>query len=309
MKVVGYGMRMSKDHTGACFSDRLVAKMSEVGSPSCVGIDPVVERLPGDFGERARGNEREVPGALLEFSCGVCEAVAGVAAAVKFQSACYERYGEGGVAALRRSIAHARGLGLVVILDAKRGDIGISAEHYAAAAFGEPFDADAITVNAYLGMDTIEAYLAHRGRGVFVLVRTSNTGSDAVQRAAMSDGRSVAAFMGALVAERGALSMGQSGLSDVGAVVGATKREDGAAMRACMTNQIFLVPGYGAQGGGVEDVRPMVREGARSAGEAGVLVTASRSVIYPQDGAGSGWEGDVRRAAERFAGELLGLFK
>lgn len=286
------------------FSDRLAAAADRLGTPACVGIDPVVEKLPARLKEAAR-ESAGVGAALLEFSNGVCEAVAGSVPAVKFQSACYERFGEAGVAALRRAIAHARGLGLVVILDAKRGDIGITAEHYAASAFTAPCDADAITVSAYLGMDTIEAYLKHEGRGVFVLVRTSNPGSDEIQSRRMDDGRSVAEFVGGLVSAAGRTCLGARGLSDIGAVVGATKPQDGAAMRACMPQQVFLVPGYGAQGGRVEDIGAMVRPGARGAGACGVLVTASRSVIYPGwDGAQGAWTAQVREAAARFADEV-----
>lgn len=283
------------------FADRLAGAIDRAGVPACVGIDPVLEKLPPSLRSCADAGE-----ALRAFSIGVCDAVAGIVPAVKFQSACYERFGERGLLALREAVRHARTLDLVVILDAKRGDIGISAEHYAAAAFSPPFDADALTVSPYLGMDTIEPYLKHAGRGVFVLVRTSNPGSDALQNTRTREGLTIAQLVGAMVAELGGSQRGTRGLSSVGAVVGATKPADAAALRAVMPDQIFLVPGYGAQGGTVGDIRAMLRPGAKSPGDAGVLVTASRSVIYPA-WSGAEWTRDVGAAAHTLAHELSAL--
>lgn len=289
------------------FVDALVEAIERAGSPICVGLDPVLEKLP----ESVRAEHWEPTKAIEAFCTGVVDAVAGVAPVVKLQSACFERYGAAGVRVLEHVAAHARSRGVLVLLDAKRGDIGISAEHYAAAAVG--LHADAITVSGYMGPSTIEPYL-RLGLGVFVLVRTSNPDSDVVQGAALRDGRSVAGMMGEMVAEvgKGWMGVGGLGLSSVGAVVGATKAADGRMLRAAMPEQVFLVPGYGAQGGTAEDVRALVRPGARGAGEAGVLVTASRSVIYPQGGAGGqagDWQTDVREAARRLVTEIGGIVR
>lgn len=292
------------------FSDRLAGAIDRAGSPVCVGLDPVLDKLPKAVRERASGAGAaggDPVQAIGEFSLGVLNAVAAsrVVPAVKFQSACYERFHGRGVALLDDLIAKARALGLVVVLDAKRGDIGISAEHYAAAAFPEQGGADALTASAYLGPDTLEPLLKP-GRGVFVLVRTSNPGADAVQSQRLADGRTVAELMADAVATLGESRRGKRGLSDVGAVVGATKPADGAALRARMPNQIFLVPGFGAQGGTPEDVRAMIRPHAGSPGESGVLVTASRSVIYAFDAESPGmdWREGVRAAAQRLAGDI-----
>lgn len=289
------------------FVDALVEAIERAGSPICVGLDPVLEKLP----ETVRAEHWEPTKAIEAFCTGVVDAVAGVAPVVKLQSACFERYGAAGVRVLEHVAAHARARGVLVLLDAKRGDIGISAEHYAAAAVG--LHADAITVSGYMGPSTIEPYL-RSGLGVFVLVRTSNPDSDVVQGAALRDGRSVAGMMGEMVAEvgKGWMGVGGLGLSSVGAVVGATKAADGRMLRAAMPEQVFLVPGYGAQGGTAEDVRALVRPGARGAGEAGVLVTASRSVIYPQGGAGGqagDWQTDIREAARRLVTEIGGIVR
>ena len=279
------------------FSDRLSGRIARVGSAVCVGLDPVLNRLP----QAVRAEHWEAPAAIESFSRGVIDAVGGVAAAVKPQSACFERYGSKGVAALERVCAHARALGLVVVLDAKRGDIGISAEHYAASAIH--LGADAITVNAYLGTETVEPYLL-AGLGVFALVRTSNPGSDEIQSAVLGDGRSVGELVGDRVARLGASRVGSCGLSDVGAVVGATKSGDAAALRERMPDQVFLIPGFGAQGGTADDVRAMCRPG-EPAETAGVLATASRSVIYAD---GADWKQAVADAVASFAREVAGLF-
>lgn len=284
------------------FVDRLAGAMDRVGSPVCVGLDPVLERLP----EAVRAEHWEPVRAIEAFCKGVIDAVAGHVGVVKPQSACFERYGSAGMKALEHTIEHSKAAGLVVVLDAKRGDIGVSAEHYAAAVQHQ--GADAVTVNAYLGASTVEPYLA-AGLGVFVLVRTSNPDSDAVQACALASGESVAAKMAGLVQTLGDSHVGACGLSDVGAVVGATKSADGRMLRERMPEQVFLVPGYGAQGGKAADVRVLLREGTSTAGGCGVVVNASRSVLYP--GGGEGGDGDwreaIRAAAKVFAADVGGI--
>ncbi|MFN7021978.1 MAG: orotidine-5'-phosphate decarboxylase, partial [Phycisphaerales bacterium] len=172
--------------------------------------------------------------------------------------------------------------------------------------------ADAVTLNGYLGSDTIEPFLARAGRGVFVLVRTSNPGSDAIQAQRLADGRTVAELVADEVAALGRAPgrLGACGLSSVGAVVGATKSAEAVALRARMPETIFLVPGYGAQGGTLDDLKPMLRSTA-SAADSGVLVNASRSVLYPTNPAnpeGSDYTAPIREAATRFADELRSLF-
>jgi orotidine-5'-phosphate decarboxylase len=276
---------------GAGFADRLAGAVERSGTPACVGLDPVLEKLP----EGLRGGEPAA--ALEEFCLGVIRACRGMVGVMKPQSACFERYGSAGMRVLERVCHAAREAEMVVILDAKRGDIGFSAEHYASAAAG--IGADAITLHGYMGMETVEPYL-RAGLGVFVLVRTSNPGSDGVQGRRMEDGRSVAEMMADEVAGLGEQWMGAGGRSDVGAVVGATKSAEGRALRARMPRAWLLVPGYGAQGGTVDDVRALLDER-----RGGVVVNASRSVIYACGG--KEWEGGVRAAAGKFAEELRGL--
>ncbi len=276
------------------FSDLLIDCIRRAGSPTCGGLDPVLDRLPSDV--RGQGDPVE---AIAEFCRGVIDAVADHVAAVKFQSACFERYGGPGFGLLAMLAPYAAERGLAVVLDAKRGDIGITADHYAAMAAG--LGAHAITASPYLGPETLAPYL-QAGLGVFALVRTSNPDSDAVQGQRLADGRSVAEMIADHVAALGATSTGLNGYSNLGAVVGATKAADGRALRARMPRQVFLVPGYGAQGGTAEDIRALV-DGRPECG-GGVLVTASRSVIYPTPTGPGDWTKAVARAAIGFATEI-----
>ncbi len=281
---------------GLNFADRLLSAMERLHSSACVGLDPVSDKFPAAL----RSSNSDPITAIERFTEGVIDAVTEIVPAVKFQSACFERYGSLGIAALARTMKRANDRGLVVILDAKRGDIGISAEHYAAAAAA--LGAHAITVNAYLGPATVEPYLA-AGLGVFILVRTSNPDSDAVQSLALTDGRTIAGMMADHAAMLGTKHLGTRGMSSVGAVVGATKAEDGRALRARMPRQIFLVPGYGAQGGTAKDIRALLTPvGVCATG--GVLVTASRSVIYAFSEKDADWKLSVERAAQLLVSEL-----
>ncbi len=295
------------------FADTLAAAVERAGSPVCVGLDPVYEKLPGELRCGTPDGAGAV-GAIARFCEGVIDSVAGVVPAVKLQSACFERYGGAGVELLASLVEQVRERRMVAILDAKRGDIGVSAEHYAAAAFGSDPErgADAVTLSGYMGSDTIEPFLAQPSRGVFVLVRTSNPGSDSIQSQRLADSRTVAELVADEVAALGRKHVGACGLSNVGAVVGATKPEDGARLRARMPDQVFLVPGYGAQGGTAADIRGMLRpETVRAApstvgcaARAGVLVTASRSIIYPGGPGERDWRGAIGAAAKKLATEI-----
>ena len=270
-----------------------------------MGIDPVYERLPGELQTAEAGSAQQHVDAISRFVEGVLQAVAAHVPCVKFQSACFERYRWPGVKAYFDLIHRARALGLIVIGDAKRGDIGISSEHYAAGCLGDdPFDdacqadgPDALTVNAYLGADGLDPFVqaaAASGKGLFALVRTSNPGGDAIQSLALADGRQVCDAMAALVARLGGSDnlIGRRGYSLVGAVVGATKIADAARLRQLMPDQLLLLPGFGAQGGKADDVRACFKDDA-----SGALVTASRSVLYAYEKKSGPWQTAVEQAA------------
>ena len=280
-------------------ADHLVARVAQVNAATCVGLDPVLDRLPAALRPADGSDAAACASAIEAFSVGVIDSVHESCAAVKIQAACYERYGAAGFAAMARVLAHARASGLAVVYDAKRGDIGISAEHYANGA--RAFGAHWTTINAYLGSDGIAPFLAG-GQGAFALVRTSNPSGDALQTLPLADGRTIAEAVGDLVSKLGEASIGAAGFSALGAVVGATKRAEIASLRARMPRTIFLVPGYGAQGGTADDVRA-----AFTRGNQGALITASRSVIYPSAPASDDWRGAIRAAATQFAREIRAI--
>lgn len=233
----------------------------------------------------------------------VIEAAGQCCVAAKLQLACFERLGAPGWTALASVIATAREHGLLVIADGKRGDIDVSAAAYAQAFFGETptplgpipgLGVDALTVNPLLGRDSLEPFVAAAraaGAGLFVLVRTSNPGASDVQDLPVDGADPVSHRLAEMVAELGAGGVGSDGLTDVGAVVGATAPERLAALRGLMPRAIFLLPGVGTQGGRVELLRD-----AFAPGPAGGLITASRTIVraHEQDG---GDPGEAARAA------------
>ncbi|MHC4275338.1 MAG: orotidine-5'-phosphate decarboxylase [Planctomycetota bacterium] len=292
--------RQAQDAPGADHAaDRLVAAVDRAGTPACIGIDPVIGRLPAPLRAGRAAMSRPIE-TLMDFCLGLLDAIAGQVPCVKIQSACFERYRHRGVQVLERVIGEATQRGFVVILDGKRGDIGVTSEHYAAAAFGPGVGGrpDWITVNSYLGADAIEPFL-RPGAGVFALVRTTNPGSDALQSQRLADGRTVAESVAAMIADLGQKSVGACGYSAVGAVVGATRPDEISALRTLMPQQVFLVPGYGSQGGGVDDIRRCFDGRGR-----GAVVSASRSVIYAFDPEAGDWAGAVTDAAKRFADDV-----
>ncbi|HVL30988.1 MAG TPA: orotidine-5'-phosphate decarboxylase, partial [Solirubrobacteraceae bacterium] len=225
--------------------------------------------------------------------------------AVKPQLACFERLGAEGWAALAATIEHAREAGLIVLADAKRGDISVSAAAYAQALVGStptPFGdapglgADAFTANPLLGVDALEPLVGGAraaGAGVFVLVRTSNPGAADVEDLELAGGGALWERLAGIVAALGEVDAG-SGLADVGAVVGATQPRHVARMRELMPHAPFLLPGIGAQGGRVEALAP-----AWAPGRAAGLVTASRSIALAHESAGGSPAAAARAEAER----------
>jgi orotidine-5'-phosphate decarboxylase len=290
----------------APFPDRVAAAVERRRSQLVVGLDPRVDLLPVELRGDAAHDRAAAAAAVERFCCGIIDAVAPYAAAVKPQVAFFEALGADGWRALETVSTYARSAGLLVIADAKRGDIGSTARAYA-AAFLEPRDGgaplgDALTVNPYLGEDSIDPFLGacrRHGAGVFVLVRTSNAGARDLQDAQLADGRPVWQHVADLVQTWGEDLVGSCGLSSVGAVVGATyPRAIGEARRA-MPQAIMLLPGVGAQGASPGDVAR-----AFTSGPASGLVNASRSVIYAFRDGEPDWRAAASRAAAALAAEI-----
>jgi orotidine-5'-phosphate decarboxylase len=288
------------------FSDRVAEAVERKRSQLVVGLDPRIDLLPVELrGEAVRG--RAAGAAAVERFCkGIVDAVAPYAVAVKPQVAFFEALGADGWAALEAVCRYSSEAGLLVIADAKRGDIGSTARAYAAAFLeprgAEPPLADALTVNPYLGTDSVDPFLAacrRHGAGVFFLVRTSNAGARDIQDAILANGTPVWRHVAELVREWGQDLVGERGISSAGAVVGATvPRVIGEARRA-MPQAILLLPGVGTQGASPADVAR-----AFTSGPASALVNASRSVIYAYRDATDDWRGAAGGEAARLAAEI-----
>ncbi len=294
----------------AAFADRLIEAVRRVDTPLCVGIDPFPERIPALFGDVA-----EDAGALLKFGASLIDIARAHAAVVKPQLGLFEQFGEMGYAVARMLCQHARNAGLLVILDAKRGDIGTTAEGYAKATLGGTpgFDADCVTVNPYLGKDTLAPFVdlaARSHRGVAVLVRTSNPGAGDVQDLNVG-GAPVWRRVAEMLAPETARLLGDGGWSGLMAVAGATYPEEARALREAMPRALFLAPGYGAQGASAADAVAGFVAGPR--GLEGGVVNSSRAVAYPEAAAAArsfeDWRKAVDSAMAQAAAELRAACK
>lgn len=273
------------------FADRLWAAIERKGNAVVVGLDPRLESLPDELVttcQAAHGATTHAAAeALWQFNRAIIDAVHDLVPAVKPQLAFYERYGVEGLRAFTRTVRYARDAGLLVIADAKRNDIGPTAVGYA-EAFLSParvfehtvpgdFEADALTVNAFLGSDGVQPFIdqaQRHGRGLFVLVKTSNASSGELQDLPV-DGRPLYEHLAQLVETWGAASRGHCGYSAVGAVVGATYPEQARRLRRLMPHSLFLVPGYGTQGATAADVVDCF-----DARGYGAIINASRSILF-----------------------------
>jgi len=291
------------------FADRLNAEIKKKGNAVCVGLDPRLEQIPAYIKEenfsRYKNALTAAAESILQFNRGIIDAVADLVPVVKPQIAFYEQYGHEGVRAFEETLWYARDKGLLTIADIKRGDIGSTADAYARAflgkvdLFGEEvfsFDADAITVVPYLGWDGIKPFVDQarkHGKGVFILVKTSNPSSGDLQDLEMKKGEAtIYEIMAQYLESWGADEVGDSGYSCVGAVVGATFPEQAKKLRALMPGNIFLVPGYGAQGGTAADVRACFNEDGL-----GAVVNSSRGIIFAYENSEIFGEEDYAEAA------------
>ena len=294
-------------------ADRLIGAILKKDNPSVAGIDTSFAYLPADMREGVRGAE-EAAERIWEFNRKILDAVADVVPAVKVQAAYYEMYGTAGISVFSKTLRYAAEKGLLVMTDAKRNDIGATAECYAKAYLGETavgggafraFPSDYLTVNGYLGSDGVKPFLKHmreNNGGIFVLVKTSNPSSGELQDLRLESGMTVYEYMGSLVEEWGSANIGTYGYSDTGAVVGATHPRQAEILRKRMPHTFFLIPGYGAQGGTAEDLRVCFGKDGL-----GGIVNSSRGILcaYRQERyAGLPFDAAARRAAEDMREDL-----
>lgn len=269
------------------FTDRLHARITKLNTPALVGLDPRWDLLPEEIKDAAKSSGSDVLSTKADgfaaFCCEVIDIVAPLVASVKPQIAFFEQLGPAGILAVQKVIAYARKAGLIVIADAKRGDIGSTAEAYADAwlAGEDPaaaaFAADALTVNAYLGADTLEPFVKtakDRRAGLYVLVRTSNPGATVFQDQ-VSEGTKLFETVANVVDGLNQKHWPNAAYGGVGAVVGATWPEELQSLRKRMSRTPFLVPGYGSQGGTAADVA-----GAFDAGGLGGVINSSRGINF-----------------------------
>ena len=297
------------------FADDLMVRTREIGHPLCAGIDPHLARIPPLFQQGSMApNDPATPAAVEALALAFLDRLAGRVAVIKPQIAFFEQMGSAGLAALERVMAAARERELLVLLDAKRGDIGSTAEGYARAYLepGAAGEADAITLNPYMGLDTLAPFAeraAAYGRGLFVLAKTSNPGSGDLQDRLLEKEGPVYEAVAASLAELADVLKGPAtGWSSLGIVAGATYPEQAERLRALLPSALFLIPGYGAQGASAaEAVRSFV---AGPRGLEGGLVNSSRGLLFPEAAAGAeraeAWERAVDEAIDR-ASEELGL--
>jgi orotidine-5'-phosphate decarboxylase len=294
------------------FADELTAAVRRCRNPVLVGLDPRLASLPAGLRVEDPADLTGVAKAYRVFCCGVIDVVADKVPIVKPQAAFFEQLGSRGLVVMHQVIQYAQSKGLLVILDGKRNDIGSTATAYAQGYLGRSpasvWGADALTVSPYLGDDSLEPFVqvaTERGAGIFVLVKTSNPGGKLFQDLTV-DGRPLYQHVGQLVETLAEKSRGQGPYGAVGAVVGATWPEQLVELRALMPHTWFLVPGYGAQGGGAQDVA-----GGFDPQGTGAIVNNSRGIIFAharpeyRDTYGdANWQGAVEAATLEMIDQL-----
>jgi len=271
--------------------DKLIDKIKLTDNPSVIGLDTCIDYLPDDMKSKCV-TLSEAGKQIAKFNFDLIDTLKDVIPAVKVQVAYYEMYGVDGMIAFRDTVKYARENGLIVISDVKRNDIGSTAGAYSRAYIGKttladgskvtPFESDFITVNGYLGSDGILPFVAdckEYDKGAFVLVKTSNTTTGELQDKTMDNGLTLYDNMATLVDSWGGELIGKYGYSSIGAVVGATHKEQAALIRKAHPHTFFLIPGYGAQGGKAEDLAVCFQDGV------GGIVNSSRGILcaYKKD--------------------------
>lgn len=251
--------------------DRLYESVEKNGNV-CLGLDTSLDYIPKHF---LMGFSR-ISDALFQFNKRIIDATEDIVACYKVQIAYYEAYGLEGLEAYKNTLKYIKSLGRIVISDIKRGDIAQTASMYARAHFEGDFESDFITLSPYMGLDSIEPYLKYvknSEKGLFILIRTSNKGAEDIQYIKDSNGRRVYETVGDKIYKLAESYMGECGYSSVGGVIGCTHLEEGAALREKYKKMFFLIPGYGAQGGGARDAAVYLKDGN------GGVINSSRGIL------------------------------
>jgi orotidine-5'-phosphate decarboxylase len=271
--------------------DKLMADIIKLKSPIVVGLDPVINRIPKVYFD-AHANEvddfKKISKVIIDFNRDIIDSVAEIVPAVKPQMAFYEMYGSQGIIAFEETIRYAKKKGLLVIEDGKRNDIGNTALAYAQGHLGKVqidgqrekknFDVDFLTVSSYLGKESIEPFIEvckQYDKGIFVLVKTSNLGNEEIQNVVDKNGDTVSEMLAKYLHESAEDFYGTYGYSSIGAVIGATYPSEAEKLRKIMKRNLFLVPGYGTQGGSAKSIVKCFNEDGL-----GALINASRSINY-----------------------------
>ncbi len=297
------------------FIDRLIASIKQKNTPCIVGLDPALDRMPDSWlnkqGITPKSSISDRAEAIYQYNLMVLDAIADLVPAVKPQCAYYELFGSAGFIALEKTIMAARDRGLLVVLDVKRGDIASTATAYAQSYLPReperPYEADAITIVPYLGSDCLDPFFKEAiewGKGIFVCVKTSNPGASIIQEQQIG-GRYLYEIVADLIKSASNKSIGKSGYSGIGAVVGATYPKAAVELRQQLPNSLFLVPGVGAQGGGNEGIKACFNPDGL-----GAVVSSSRAIMYPHMyGSADSNQDTIRQAAKDLITQVNEILK
>lgn len=279
--------------------DKLFSQVADKGNV-CLGLDTDYQYLPADFAAQYSG----IGEGLFAFNKKIIDATQDIVACYKVQIAYYEAYGLEGMEAYKKTLAYLRDTRNLIIADVKRGDIAKTAEMYAKAHFSGDFESDFMTINPYMGLDSITPYLPYlkdRHKGLFVLIRTSNEGAKDFEYLEVGNDKRLYNVVGEKINELGKEYMGKCGFSSIGGVMGCTHADEAREVRRTLDSTIFLIPGYGAQGGKAEDIALYLRDGN------GGVVNASRSILlaYKKEENGTGdFAAASRKEALRMRDEI-----
>ena len=269
------------------FGDKLVKKIRDTKSFLCLGVDPHLDLIPNIFD--LQNNSSNIITKVEKFCFSLLDSAKDLVPAIKPQIALFEQLGPDGMKLLASLCKYAQSLNFLIIMDAKRGDIGSTSQAYANAYLGEnaPYPSDAMTINPWLGIDSLEPFFkkaSETSSGLFVLVHTSNKGSKDIQEMPLTNGAKCYEHLAKLLRPIIENQKGDLGLSSIGIVSGATFKDESLALRKLLPSAPFLIPGYGAQGASAKDAcAPLIKDSAFPNLLNFGLINASRSILFPEE--------------------------